>query len=417
MNLKELKEKRALLATQIKELRDKLTAESRGLTAEERTTFDKIGDDISVIDGDIDRETRAADILKSQIDKAADRETIKGKSKEEIRMQANEGFRKLLLHKGFGIGEMPDMRFLSDPELNPFKEYRTNVQSTTVGKGGYTIPEGFSNELAIAEAAWGGMMEVARILRTDSGNDIPWPATNDTAKVAYQVNEAADLNTSAEDVDFTQAVTLKAYKWSSGLVKINQEILEDSYFNLETLLADLFGMRMGRGTNAAYTTGAGTTTIEGVVTGATDAALSSVGATAITYANLVDLLHSVDPAYRPNARFMFNDSTLQAIRKIVDGDSRPLWEPNIVQGAPDLILGKPYSINQDVASIGASAKSVLFGDFRNYVIRLVRGDRFKILLERYAETDQIALVLLRRTDGQLVDAGTHPIKYLVHAAS
>jgi len=186
---------------------------------------------------------------------------------------------------------------------------------------------------------------------------------------------------------------------------------------METLLADLFGLRMGRGLNAAYTTGVGTTTISGVVTGATDASVSSVSASAITYNNLLDLMAAVDPAYHPNARFMFNAATLTYIRKIIDGNSRPLWEPNIQVGAPQSILGYPYTINQDVASIGASAKSVLFGDFSNYIIRKVAGDRLVVLRERFADTDQIGMVLLTRTDGQVLDAGTHPIKYMAHGST
>jgi HK97 family phage major capsid protein len=418
MNVKELNERRAATALKVKELRDKLEAEKRGMTAEERTDFDKYSNEIALIDEDIVREKRAEDILKYQAEQHADdHKVIGGKTREEVRERVNNTFRELILFRAFGIGKMPDLRILSDPNENPFRELRTNAQSTTDNKGGYTIPEGFSNELAIAEKAWGGMEGVSRVINTDKGNDIPWPSTNDTSNVAYQVDEASDLNTSAVDVTFAKALTLKAYKWSSGLVKISQEILEDSYFNMESILADLFGIRMGRGLNAAYTTGAGTTTISGVVTGATNSAISSVGATAITYNNLVDLLHSVDPAYRMNGRFMFNDATLAYLKKIIDGDSRPLWQPAITQGAPDTILGYPYTINQDIASIGASAKSMLFGDFKNYLIRKVRGDRFKILLERYAEYDQVAMVLLRRTDGQLLDAGMHPIKYLVHAAS
>jgi len=128
-------------------------------------------------------------------------------------------------------------------------------------------------------------------------------------------------------------------------------------------------------------------------------------------------LHSIDPAYRKRGRFMFNDNTLAYLRKIVDGESKPIWQPTITQNVPDMILGYPYTINQDMASIGANAKSMLFGDFKNYIIRKVRGDRFKILLERYAETDQVAMVLLRRTDGQVLNAGMNPIKYMVHAGS
>ena len=116
---------------------------------------------------------------------------------------------------------------------------------------------------------------------------------------------------------------------------------------------------------------------------------------------------------------MFNDSTLAALKKIDIGsaDSRPLWQPGMTAGAPDTIDGKPYVINQQMADIGASAKSVLFGDFQNYIIRKVAGDRIVIANELFAGTDQIGIMLLQRRDGQVLNAGTHPIKYLTHAAS
>jgi HK97 family phage major capsid protein len=174
---------------------------------------------------------------------------------------------------------------------------------------------------------------------------------------------------------------------------------------------------MGRGLNAAYTTGAGTTTIQGVVTGATNASVASVDDVTISYANMLNLMGSVDPAYQANARFMFNFSTLTALRGLLDTTNRPLWEPNVQAGAVPTFLGMPYTINQDMASIGASAKSVLYGDFSNYLIREVAQDRLVILRERFADTDEIGIVLLTRRDGQLLDAGMHPIKYLVHAAS
>jgi len=415
--MKELKEKRAGLIGQMKDLNDKLTAEKRGFTAEERVAWDKMADDLSTLESDIERLQRADDILKSRAS-SLETMTVTGKmSKDEARAKVNKTFQQILLAQGLGIGQMPDVRCMNDESINPFPEYRTNAQSTTDGKGGYLIPEGFSNQLEVAKLAWGGMLAVARIINTASGNDIPWPATNDTGNVAYQVDEAANLETSAADVTFTKPITLKAWKWSSGLVRVSREIIEDSYFNMETLLADLFGLRMGRGLNAAYTTGVGTTTISGVVTGATDASVSSVSASAITYNNLLDLMAAVDPAYHPNARFMFNAATLTYIRKIIDGNSRPLWEPNIQVGAPQSILGYPYTINQDVASIGASAKSVLFGDFSNYIIRKVAGDRLVVLRERFADTDQIGMVLLTRTDGQVLDAGTHPIKYMAHGST
>jgi len=251
-------------------------------------------------------------------------------------------------------------------------------------------------------------------LRTASGNDIPWPATNDTTIKAYLLTEAGNSETSASDVTFSQPVTLKAYKYTSGMVRVSNEILTDSYFDMNTLLRDLFALRMGRGLNAAYTTGDGSDDVSGVVTGATSGA--TIGSDSITYNNIVDLLHSVDPAYRANARFMFNDSTLKALRKLLDGSSQlPIWQPQISNDVPATILGYPYTINQDVANIGTGLKSMLFGDFSKYVIRIVNGDRLLVVSETYAAYDQIGLVLFRRTDGHLVDAGTHPIKYVTHA--
>ena len=413
--MKELKEKRALLIGQMKELNDKLKAEKRGFTAEERTSWDKMSEDLTVLEGDLERAERAEAIFTRT---AADTETVGGAkmSKEEVRSKVNKEFQKCLLHRGLGIGEAPDFRSLSDEATNPYREYRTNAQSLTDAKGGFLIPEGFSNELAIAMKAWGGMLDVARTIRTGSGNDMPWPATNDTANEAYQIDEATSLETSAVDVTFAKPLTLKAYKWTSGLVRVSREIIEDSYFDMETLLKDLFAIRMGRGLNKAYTTGAGTTTIQGVVTGATASGVTADDVS-LSYANLLDLIGSVDPAYQGNARFMFNFSTLTALRKLVDGVNRPLWEPNVQAGAVSTLLGMPYTINQNMASIGAGNKSVLFGDFKNYLIREVAQDRLVVLRERFADTDEIGIVLLSRRDGQLLDAGMHPIKSLVHAAT
>jgi len=411
--IKLLQEKRAKLAKEMQDMNDLAKKEERGFGDEERTKWDKCMADYDNLTKDIDRHKRFEALDTSVSNIVEDRSVTQKMSRDEAFDRANKAFRNLILQSA-GRGEFTkeDRDILAN---NPYKELRSNAQSLTNNKGGYTVPEGFSNELAVAELAWGGMLQVSRILRTNTGNDIPWPSTNDTAIKAYLLAEAGSASTSASDVTFAQAVTLKAYKYTSGMVRISDEILTDSYFNMTTLLADLFGLRMGRGLNAAYTTADGSDKVSGVVTGATSSGVTA-GSGSLTYDNLVDLLHSVDPAYRMNARFMFNDSTLAYLRKLLDGDSNlPIWQPNISQSEPATILGFPYTINQDVADIGTGAKSVLFGDFNNYVIRIVNGDRLKIVNELYADTDQIGMVLFRRTDGHVVDAGTHPIKYLTHA--
>jgi HK97 family phage major capsid protein len=139
--------------------------------------------------------------------------------------------------------------------------------------------------------------------------------------------------------------------------------------------------------------------------------------TSITYDDLVELEHSVDPAYRKNARFMMSDTALKTVKKLKDGIGRPLWMAGLAVKEPDTINSYPYVINQDVAVPAASAKTVLFGDFTNYFIRRVAGVQVLRLTERYADYNQVGFLAFQRWDGQLVDAGTHPIKYLQQSAS
>ena len=114
---------------------------------------------------------------------------------------------------------------------------------------------------------------------------------------------------------------------------------------------------------------------------------------------------------------MFNDATLKALRKLKDSENRYIWQPSVVSGVPATLNGREYIINDFMASIGASAKSILFGDFKKFRVRFAGQYRFRRLVERYADTDQVAYVAFRRADSHVMNAGTAPIKYLVHAAS
>jgi len=410
--IKLLQEKRAKEAADMQAILELAKKEERGLTDDERVEWDKRTTAYDRLSEDIKRLEKYETLDTSVRNIVADRADVQKMSMDEARAKSSDAFRKLILSR-VGLAQFTQ-EHRDILENNPYKEYRTNAQSTTTTAGGYTIPQAFSNELAIAELAWGGMMQVSRILRTDNGAAMPWPSTNDTGISAYLLTEAGNSETSASDVVFAQAVTLNAYKYTSGMVRVSSEILTDSYFDMTTLLKDLFAMRMGRGLNAAYTTGDGSDDVSGVITGATSGV--TIGSDSLTYNNVVDLLHSVDPAYRQNGRFMFNDSTLKYLRKLLDGDSNlPIWQPQISQDVPATILGYPYTVNQDVADIGTGLKSMLFGDFKNYVIRIVNGDVIKVVTELYAGTDQIGIVMFRRTDGHVVDAGTHPIKYVTHA--
>jgi len=289
------------------------------------------------------------------------------------------------------------------------------LTTQTGSSGKYAIPEGFSNELEMALLEFGGPRQVARILRTSEGNDLPWPTVNDTGNKGALLAENASVNT--QDIAFG-VVTFGAYKYESKAILVPQELIEDEAVNLPAEIGRMLGERLGRITAQHFTTGTGSGQPNGLVTAAT-VGVTAASATAITADELIDLQHSVDPAYRsrPSAGFMLHDSILAAIRKLKDGNSQYLWQPGLRGDVPDLLLNHPYTVNQDMASAMAiNAKTVLFGDYSKYIIREVNTVRFYRLEERYRDADQTGFMAFMRVDGDLVDAGTNPVKVLQQAA-
>jgi HK97 family phage major capsid protein len=290
--------------------------------------------------------------------------------------------------------------------------WENRAQSHTPAAGGYTVPQDFQRELEVALLSFGGMREAARVVRTTSGADLPWPTSNDTSNEGEILGENAEAN--EQDIVFGSR-TLKAHKYSSKLIRVPVELLQDSAINLPSEIGSRLGERIGRVTNRHFTTGAGTTEPEGIVTGAT-LGVTAASATAITYDELVNLEHSVNAAYRKNATFMFSDATLAAIKKLKDSDGRPLWMAGLTEKEPDRILGYKYVINDDVADMASTAKSIVFGDFQKYMIRDVQDVVLLRLDERFAEFGQVAFLAFSRHDGALLDAGTRPVKFLQQAA-
>lgn len=294
------------------------------------------------------------------------------------------------------------------------------AQSTTSDtEGGYLVPEGFYNQLISAELAYGGMIENGYVLDTTTGNNLPIPTDNDTSNTGTIIGE----NTQVSELGMTfGSITLGAFTYSSKMVRVPNQLLQDSAFDLSGFLTMKLGERLARITNTHFTTGDGAAKPRGLITAATlgrtaGGSTSSGSTTTFDYDDLVELEHSVDPAYRRNAKWMLADSALKQVKLMKDGMGRPIWMPGIAVRGPDTLLGYQYSVNQDMAAPAASAKTVAFGDFSKYFIRRVAGAQVMRLSERFADYNQTAFLAFQRWDGNLIDAGTRPVKYLQQSAT
>lgn len=297
------------------------------------------------------------------------------------------------------------------------REARAQAAGTPAA-GGYTVPQGFSGEIERSLKLWGPMLDgnVARSYPTGSGNPIPWPTLDYTGKQGeLKAENAAATDDGTNDAAFGQKV-LNAYLYDSQIVRVSLELLEDSAFNIEELMSDLFGESLGRKVNADLTTGDDNGKPNGIVTAASQGIITAAAA-AVTSDELIDFQHSVDPAYRqaPGVGWMFNDTFLKLIRKLKDGQGNYLWQMgDIKTGAPATLLDKPYYINQAMANPGAGARCALFGDLKKYVVRRVGNSTTIVALrERYAERLQVGFIGFLRVDGELLNSDA--VKYLRNA--
>lgn len=293
---------------------------------------------------------------------------------------------------------------------------RAECRAQSVGtssEGGYLVPTTLANQLIVGLKAFGPMNNdgVVTYLRTAGGNQINVPALDDTSNKGSKVAENTQV--SAANLTFGSK-SLNAYKYTTGVVLVSAELLQDSAFDVASIVNGAMAERMGRIINEVMTVGDGSDDPNGIATAAANGKTAAAAA-AIASDELIDLIHSVDPAYRGRAGFMFNDSTLAVLRKLKDSEGRYIWQPGLVAGEAATLLGHRYHINPDMASIEASAKSVLFGDFSKYTVRQAGGFEIKRLVERYADYDQVGFVGFARYDGELLDA--RAVKALTQAAS
>lgn len=299
---------------------------------------------------------------------------------------------------------------LSSEDWEKYRASIQNTMSTTTGsEGGYTVATDVADRVLDALKAYGGMRGAAEILRTAMGNPMSFPTSDGTT----EEGEIVDQNASATDADVTfGTLALPVYKYSSKVVTVPVELLMDSSIDVEAFVRARLVTRLGRITNKHFTIGTGSSQPNGLITAATVGKTGTTGQTlTVIYDDLVDLEHSVDPAYREggNCSFMMADGSVKIIKKIKDSQGRPIFIPGYDpanNGKLDTLLGYPIKTNQSVAVMAANAKSIAFGDMSKYVIR----DVMDIILQRYtdsayAKKGQVGFLAWLRSGGNLMDVG------------
>ena len=395
----ELRGQRAELIKGATAIVDAAQKEGRSLNAEEKSKFDAMEADARSIKDQIDIIERTAEMKKELAANA------------EVREAAPKATRKGAFEKYLRNG----MGALNSNERSMMAELRgTSTQiAGTDSLGGFLVPQDFSNELDMATLFTGEVERLAKKLNTAGGALLDYPTINDTATDAGLISEAASVT--IQDMTFANA-QLSAYNYASQ-VRVSMQLLQDNAFDLNAFLAEAMGERIARATNAAFTTGTGSSQPQGIITGAT-LGNTAASATAIAADDILDLIHSIDPSYRnkPTFGLMANDSVISVIRSLGLGSANdfPIFIPSMTAGEPDKLFGFNLYYNNDMASaITTGQKTLLAADFSKFVVRSAGGVQMVRLNERYMDELEVGFVSYARKDAKVLDS--RAVKYLAQA--
>lgn len=397
MSLKELNEKRNTLAGQMRHLHE--TIGDKEWTVDQRTQWDNMKKELDNLDGKIERENELRQF---------DQQFVENQTPPQEQRQAEPHLEQRQVFDEFMRRGAQD---LSTEQRKILAEMRAQSVGTNE-QGGYTVPKEFQARIVEQMKAYGGLAGISRILTTSDGRTIEWLTADSTSEVGELVGE----NQAATEADTAFGIAnLGAKKLSSKVIRVSNELLQDSAIDIEGYLADRIAERIGRAEAKFLVQGTGTGSpqqpkgLEVSVTGTTTATTAGK----VDWKDINALIHAIDPAYRGagNTRLLFNDNTFRVLKELEDAQKRPLWLPSIAGVAPSTILGYQYAIDQGVADIGTGKKFLYFGDFNRFIVRRVSYMTLKRLVERYAEFDQVGFLAFHRFDCALEDASA--IKALV----
>jgi HK97 family phage major capsid protein len=420
MTIKELRDRQATIVAEARERLDQIDKADEVRTKELEAQHDTAMAEYDRLEAQAVREerqavleARAEEQRKKQRPIPADSEA-RAEGEGEKKLEYREVFYKFMQSGANLDALVAEERAILKAGVVAGAEKRAQTAGTTTA-GGFTVPTELDAIIVKSMKMWGPMYDedICTVVPTTSGNPIKIPTVDDTAVTAVAHTEGVALtDDGSKDATFGQK-SLDAFAFDTEFVRFSMELATDSIFNMETLLGGLLGERLGRIANLQLTTGTGSSAPNGIVVAAS-AGKTAAGTASVTYDEIIDLIHSVDPAYRqsPKVRFMFNDLVLAAIRKLKDGDGRYIWTMgDVTVGVPGNILGYRYSINQACPAMTTGLKSMLFGDFGKYYVRKVGAPAIGVLRERF--WPDLGIAGLIRFDGELGD--TAAVKYLIQA--
>ena len=381
MNIVEMREKRAKLWNTMEGFLDTHRTEKGVLTAEDDATYNSMEKELNDLTNEIRRMERR-DAIEAELKKPVDT-PLTGKPMDS-KMDEKKGRASNAYKEDFG-------RHLRGRQL-----IHNVMEEGVDANGGYLVPEEFERQIITGLDEFNVMRNLCKVITTSAERKIPVAATHSTA--AWTAENAAYTES---DPTFSQK-TIDAFKLTD-LVKVSIELLDDSMFDLEEYIAKEIARAFGIAEEQAFCVGNGTGQPTGLFTanGGT-VGVTTAGATAITADEIISLVYALKSPYRKNAKFLMNDSTVAAIRKLKDGNGNYLWQPALTAGQPDRLMGYELHTSPYVPTLAAGAYTVAFGDFSNYWIADRSGRTVQRLNELYSTNGQVGFVATERVDGKII---------------
>ena len=385
----ELREKRAKAWDAAKQFLDAKRGADGMLSEEDTATYDKMEQDVMNLGKEIERLERQA-AIDAELSKATST-PLTGKPGAKMGKDETE-------KTGRASDEYKGSFWNAMRVKAPMPSVLNALQEGTDSEGGYLVPDEFERTLVEALEEENVFRTLAHVIKTSSGDrKIPVVASKGSAswvdeEGAYQESDDA----------FSQ-VSIGAYKLGT-MIKVSEELLADSVFDLEAYISKEFARRIGAREEESFFNGDGKGKPLGILAaaGGAEVGVTAASATAITADEVIDLFYSLKAPYRKNAVWVLNDATVKQIRKLKDSTGQYLWQPSLVAGIPDTILGRPVKTSAFMPTAAAGAKTIAFGDFKYYWIADRQGRTFKKLSELYAANGQVGFMGTQRVDGKLI---------------